>query len=258
MGLTRGVKVSDDSQFNTKLMRLLLWSGVVMMISVALVQGFVMHFIPPPSPAMTAEQIASIYADHRISLLAGSAIILCSFTLYSTWVIPIIVFINRMERGVPALTYASMVINGVCAFIVFVIPVIWTLTAYRAGSVSPEITQYSNDLSWFFWVYTFPPYSMWMVIIALAIFNNRSAHAEYPRWLAFYNLFTALLIAPVGLVGFFKSGPLAYNGVIAFWIDASIFFTWMITMTVMTFRAIAQVEHGMQRGWIAQPLSAQS
>jgi hypothetical protein len=234
--------MKQDAQPNSTLLRALLWSGVVMVASIVVMQGFVMGFIPPPSPALSAREIADRYAQNQFSMILGSATILCSFTLYSTWVVPITVMIRRMEKGTPVLTIASIVNNGLCAVIVFVIPIVWTVTAYRAGTVPAEITQYSNDIAWFIWVFTFPPFSMWMLIIATAIFMGPKRAPVYPRWLAYYNIATAIFIAPTGLVGFFKSGPLAYNGVIAFWIDATIFFLWMITMTVMTFRTIGAQE----------------
>jgi hypothetical protein len=44
------------------------------------------------------------------------------------------------------------------------------------------------------------------------------------------------------MIGFFKTGPFAYNGFLSFWFAVAVFFGWMITMTVMTLRAITAEE----------------
>jgi hypothetical protein len=49
-------------------------------------------------------------------------------------------------------------------------------------------------------------------------------------------------MAPASFMGLFKTGPLAYNGMLAFWLVALDFFIWMVVMSVMTFKAISADE----------------
>ena len=57
--------------------------------------------------------------------------------------------------------------------------------------------------------------SIWMVIIAIAIFRDANSTPTFPRWVAYYNLYAALGMCPASLMGFFKTGPFAYHGVLA-------------------------------------------
>jgi len=41
---------------------------------------------------------------------------------------------------------------------------------------------------------------------------------------------------------FFKHGPFAWNGVLAWWIPLTMFFIWFVVMTVLLLRAIADDE----------------
>lgn len=49
-------------------------------------------------------------------------------------------------------------------------------------------------------------------------------------------------MAPASLMGLFKTGPFAYNGILAFWVVAVDFFVWMVVMSIVMMKAIARDE----------------
>jgi hypothetical protein len=53
-------------------------------------------------------------------------------------------------------------------------------------------------------------------------------------------------MAPASFMGLFKTGPLAYNGVLAFWVVAVDFFVWMVVMSVVMMKVIAKDEQRLQ------------
>jgi hypothetical protein len=50
------------------------------------------------------------------------------------------------------------------------------------------------------------------------------------------SLWDALLLVPDGLMAFFKVGPFAWDGIMAFYIPLTVFFVWLVGMTVVMFR----------------------
>ncbi|MGG2007397.1 hypothetical protein [Novosphingobium resinovorum] len=52
------------------------------------------------------------------------------------------------------------------------------------------------------------------------------------------NLWTGLLLLPGFAVGLFKTGPFAWNGVLAFWVPAVVFGIWFNLMIVAMLAAI--------------------
>lgn len=54
-------------------------------------------------------------------------------------------------------------------------------------------------------------------------------------------------MAPASFMGLFKTGPLAYNGILAFWAVAVDFFLWMVVMSVVMLRAIAADERRLRQ-----------
>jgi hypothetical protein len=49
---------------------------------------------------------------------------------------------------------------------------------------------------------------------------------------------TTLGFAPAATIYWFKSGPLAWNGIIPFWLPIGVFFIWMIVNTAVVRSAI--------------------
>lgn len=64
----------------------------------------------------------------------------------------------------------------------------------------------------------------------------------FPRWLGYLNFWCAFLFMPGGLVVFFKDGPFAWNGIIAWWLLLVAFGVWVVSMVVMVLKALAVQE----------------
>lgn len=150
--------------------------------------------------------------------------------------------IRKMERGSPILTYASIANIGGGYMFFILIPMTWAVIAFRADTLDPSILQVMNDLVWFDWLFTWLPFALFMVIIGVAVLGDHNSPRIFPRWVALFNFWSALLIFPAGLIAFFKTGPFAYDGAISFWFAFAVFFGWMVVMTVVAFRAVAVEE----------------
>ncbi|HEY1967158.1 MAG TPA: hypothetical protein VGH89_04380 [Pseudonocardia sp.] len=218
-------------------MRAFVWTGLMLVLMTAVGFGWLMHMVPPPSPADSAQQTLSWVHGHQTSILIGAAMVTFFWSFWVTWAAPLILYIRRMER-VPLLTFASLANVGGGAAVITTIAVAWTVMAFRAEN--PLIVQVFNDFGFFLFLYTWPPFGIWMVIIALAIFRDVNPEPTFPRWVAYYNLYAAVGMVPASFMGLFKTGPLAYNGVLAFWVVAIDFFLWMVVMSLVVMNAITR------------------
>ncbi len=230
---------------NTRVVSLMAWSGIVLVISLIVAQGWLMGFIPPPSPALSAEEIAQIYIDRKLAIRVGTLIECVGFTFYLTWSMSIIFFMKKMERGMPVLSYTAIANAGGGYVFFLLMPITWAALAFRPESLDPAFLQLANDYVWFVFILSWPPFAVFMVLIAVAVLGDKNPEPIFPRWVGFFNLWTALLIVPAGLVEFFYTGPFAYDGAISFWFVWIVFFGWIITMSVITLRA-AGVEKARQ------------
>jgi hypothetical protein len=177
----------------------------------------------------TSEQIATMYRDNTGAIRLGCRAAIAAWT-------------KRMERGTPVLTYASIACIGASVVIVELIPMTWAAAAFRPDDVAADITRAFSDYGWFLFLFTWPPFSIWCALIAAAVFTDHHEVPLFPRWIGYFNVWCALLLAPAGLMAFFKSGPFAFNGVITFYIPLTVFFIWMIGMTWAVLNALRTEE----------------
>lgn len=226
------------------LMRLFVWSGLVLVLMTVIGFGWLMHMVPPPSPSNTKHETLTRVSEHQTSILIGAALVTFFWSFWVTWAAPIILYIRRMER-VPLLTIATVANVGGGAAVITTIAVAWTVMAFRAED--PTVVQAFNDLGFFLFLYTWPPFGILMVIIAIAIFRDVNPEPTFPRWVAYYNIYAAIGMAPASFMGLFKTGPLAYNGILAFWVVAVDFFVWMVVMSVVMMKVIAKDEQRLQK-----------
>lgn len=231
--------LADPLEPDYAVVRAFLWSCLAVVISVGVAGALLMNYVPPPSPAMDAAEFLKFVQAHRTGILAGGAVAVLLWSFWTTWPVPIIVLIRRMERA-PLLTYASVALLGSTSAIITMIAVGWSIMAFRAENAL--VVQAFNDFAFYLFLYTWPPFGLWMVLIAVAVFRDINPEPIFPRWVAYYNITSAWLMAPATLIGFFKTGPFAYDGVLSFWLFVIEFLTWMVVMMIVALRAFAKLE----------------
>jgi hypothetical protein len=218
----------------------LAYTGIALVISLIVSQGFLMRFIPPPSPALAAEELAQIFIDRKIPIRIGTLIQCICYAFWGTWAISIVACIRRMERGIPIISYAAIANAGGAYVFFLLMPITWAMMAFRPEEMDPAFLQIMNDWVWFIFILSWPPFAIFMIFIAVAIFRDHNVPTIYPRWVAFFNLWTAVLISPAALIEFVKTGPFAYDGLISFWFIYIVFFGWIVVMSVVTVQALTR------------------
>jgi len=199
-------------------------------------------FIPPPEPSASAETIAATFRDDATAIRIGSLIMIVSLTLIAPWGALIAARTRGQEPGTPLWTFAQIACLGAALIVVIFIPMCWGIAAFRPDDVEPGTTRMLNDAAWFLFLYTWPPFSAWCICIAVPIFRAQPGTEAFPRWIAYLNVWVAILFVPAGLMSFFKTGPFAYNGLMAMYMPLTVFFIWMIAMTTATLQGIKREE----------------
>jgi hypothetical protein len=224
-------------------MRAFVVSGISLVALTVVGFAWLMHMVPPHSPADSQQQTIAWVRDNQTSILIGAAIVTFFWSFWVTWAAPLMLYIRRMER-VPLLTFACLANVGGGSAVITAIAVSWTVMAFRAQDA--QIVQAFHDLGWFGFLYTWPPFGILMVIIAVAVFRDVNPQPVLPRWVAYYNLYAAVAMAPASFMGLFKTGPLAYNGILSFWLVTLDFFIWMMVMSVVMMKAIKRDEQRLR------------
>jgi hypothetical protein len=218
------------------------WSGPLFVVLFFIGLVAFMDFVPPPSPANSAEVTAALYRDHLVSMRIGIVICSLAVAMMASWGASIAVRCRRTEQNFPAFSYTQLACIGVGTMVAVFCFLFWAVAAFRPDDVSPEITRTLNDIGWYLFLFDVSPFMLWMVVVGLAILMNRSGRRLFPRWAGFFCMWVALGEAPAVLILFFKRGPFAYDGLVGFWIPTVAFFAWVIVMTWLVVKDV-DAEH---------------
>jgi hypothetical protein len=213
-------------------------------------------YLPPPPASSTAEQLATFYRDRAGLIRLG---LVLSFAGCAAWGPLVAVITRRMLAIRPrnfTLIYGQLG-AGIAAWGFLLVPLIVLAVAAFRPERSPETTQTLHDLGWMLLIMPFVPFTVQNACLGWAILQDNGTPPALPRWLGYFNLWVALSFMPGGVIPLFKTGPLAYNGVFAFWIPFSIFFIWLVVVPVMLHRAIIESQTDLDESVMA-PTSARA
>jgi hypothetical protein len=76
--------------------------------------------------------------------------------------------------------------------------------------------------------------------LTVVIFQDHRATPIFPRWLGYFSLWAGLLFIPGTTISYFHTGPLAWNGIFAYWLPLGVFAIWIFVVTAYVLRAIDQ------------------
>jgi len=87
--------------------------------------------------------------------------------------------------------------------------------------------------------------------VAIVTFADKRPHPVFPRWYGYVSIWATMTSLPPTLNVFFKSGPFAWNGALAWWLQVSCIFAWVIATLVVLLRAINQQQAEETAGLLA-------
>lgn len=193
-------------------------------------------FAPPLSPAASAEDIQAYYREHASMIQLGLCFTMMGAALIGPFVSAISVQMKRIEGQHSPLANAQLGL-GMLMILLFVIPCFMLGTAAFRPERDPQLIMLLNDAGWLPFVGAFQCTFIQLLAIAICIFQDKEQRV-FPRWLGFYNLWMAFLLFPAGLVLFFKRGPFAWDGLLAFWFVVVVFCGWFLLMAWQLRKAI--------------------
>ena len=221
-----------------KLERIAAWSGIAMLALFFVFFMLIAGLIPPLSPNLTAQQVADFLVAHKLRVRVGLALSLLASCVALPFLAVICLRVRRVE-GKWGVLSVTQIFAGVIFVPGFLFPMmVLAAAAFRPEQRDPQITQALNDVFWLMFVGIVGTVIVQALVLMTASFIDRTEPGTFPRWFGYLNAWYALLALPGGAVMVFNDGPLAWNGVFAFWVPLVAFSVWMIGITVVLLRSI--------------------
>ena len=205
------------------------WSGLAVIVLTLV--GFVLaHLLPvPPGANLNSAQIAEFYGSHPTSIRLGFLLATIGLSFLAPMTAAIGVAMLRIKDAPPVLALLQ-VIGGVGVVMMTVIPTsLMNVAAFRPDR-NPAVTQAISDIAWLLFVTPIPLFFFQEVPIAVSILMDRSAQPLFPRWVAYANLWIPLTFLPALLAYFAKTGPVAWQGLLVFYLGLATFGAWVVVM----------------------------
>jgi len=194
-------------------------------------------WIPPVAPSDTAEEVSRYYAEHANGIRTMAVMVMFGAGLTIPFAALMATHVRRMEGGPFAPLFAVNLIAGAAGVVAIFMPAMLLGAAAYRPERSPELTQALNDLAWVPFIMNGPPAIAQAVSFGMAVLGDKSDRPAFPRWLGFYNFWVAFCFLPACILVYFKTGPFAWDGLLSFWLAATVFGTYFLIMGVMFIRA---------------------
>jgi len=206
------------------------------------VVGFLIAgFFPPPSPNLSAAEVAAMIEADRNAIRIGIVICLASCGLLMPFMTAFTIQMRRIEGSRSILAYTQLAL-ATMATLEFVIPYVFMLVSTYREDTDPEVTRALFDIGWFFFLGVICTFVMQLAIFGVVILMDRREEPVFPRWLGYTNLWLSLMFTPASFIVFFKTGPLAWNGVFVWWVPVTAFLLWFLPNFAMLLRAVDKDE----------------
>jgi len=215
----------------------LLWCGVPFIVLFFTGLLLFADFVPPPSPDLSAEQVAAIFAERETSIRTG--MVLCF--VGSMFMLPLGAGIINQTRRIavaPGLTILQ-IMSAAALVLILIFPImLWWVAAFRPDERPAEDVQFANDLACVIFVGGIVPPVVWALSTGVAILCDTGQEPIFPRWAGYLSLFAALAQVPALALVYTHTGPFAWDGLMSWWIPLSDFFVWIVAMMALSIRAV--------------------
>ncbi|WP_372787836.1 hypothetical protein [Paraconexibacter sp.] len=220
--------------------RICVWCGLALVVLLGV--GFVLAgLVPPPSPASSGEQIRDFYAENADLKRVGIILLSVGGSLFLPFGVAVAAQLRRIEGpGSPA-AYVQLGAATITAATTIIYTFMMLTLAYRPDGRSPDVMLALNDLAWLPFVGVWSPGALQAAAVAVAIFADRRPPGEriLPRWLGWVSAWMAFTSLTGSLVPFFTDGPFAWNGLIGFYVAATVFLGWYLAVFTVLLRTTA-------------------
>jgi hypothetical protein len=224
--------VSESSQ------SVVVWWAIGLAVVYAICLIFLCDMVPPPSPKLSADEIARWYDERHTQIRVGA--VLAGWT--SAFMLPlsavIAVQMARLEKGGKIWSVLTIAGGAMMSLFLVLPPLMWGTAAFTS-SRAPEITAIMHELGMLTLTTTDQYYVfMWVAIAVICFLPATVRHSPFPRWFGFLTVWIAIMFEAGAIAFLPRSGAFAWNGLFVFWSPLTLFGVWIAVMSTLLLKAL--------------------
>jgi len=228
---------------NFFLWRLCAWAGPLYVVAELLSWAWIGRFLPPPAEYLSAEETYQFYIENNFSIRLGMMLTLIFAPLYYVWSTAVSRVMARAEGPeglMPTIEllggFGTVVVTwgAVCA---------WLSAGLDTALKSPEQIKVLNDLGWMWFNPTATITVLQFLAFGTAFLMDRRPQPLLPRWMSWFSYAMTGTLLMALFTPFFKSGPLAWHGLLTYYVGLGGYFVWIVVACYYVIKAIGKLEH---------------
>lgn len=236
----------DRTSMNRTAQKICIICGPIMILTFVIGSVWLARLFPPVIHATwTPEEVSQWFQDNDKRYMIGMVFTTFAYSVMATWGVGMATQTRRKEGAFPTWTYLQLVNMAAGTAQIVVMGGVFAICAYRAGDISPEITQTMYDLGWFLLLGTWMTFTFWAIALGMQILTDKSSDPVFPRWSGYVSIACGLGYTFGSGCWFAMEGAFSWNGAIALWFVFLEFGFWVLLFTWLTWQNV-------KKGWVGE------
>jgi len=212
----------------------------------------VAHFWAPARADLGLEGTKVWFTEtHHWGTIIGCTVFYIAAGILTPGSIAFGIMLSKVEGRSPLWSLTTAVCGVFISLIIFFNCCAWIVAAYRP-EVGADVIQAWYDWAWFAFLLGWIYLAIEMFASAAVELQDGRAEPMIPRWLTWLTLAGGVTIFFAAGPAFFKSGPFAYHGLLAFYLPVAI---WGCYLAVTSWYMMKELDRTTERSRRAAPES---
>lgn len=202
-------------------------SAVIFMLLFGTGWAVVAGWFPPPSPTLSAEEIARQYGENFMRIRLGLVLMMTGTLFFVPFTGALCTLIAKIEGRFGVWSVCALC-GGFATTIFIFYPTQWWYAAVYRPERNPDLIYLISDAAWMQFVgAVMPALPLWIALAAVS-FAEAGENRIFARWYAYFCAWMTVTFLPSQLLFFVKTGPFAWDGFLALYFPAIMFFAWFM------------------------------
>ncbi|MDW5611862.1 MULTISPECIES: hypothetical protein [Mycobacteriaceae] len=212
-------------------LRIALWCNWIFVALTAVGWLGIAHFWAPARADLGMEATRIWFTEsHRWGVIVGCTLFYIAAGILTPGSIAFGMMLSRIEGRHPVWSFTTAVCGVFISLIVFLNCCAWIVAAYRP-EFGADVVQSWYDWAWFAFLLGWIYLAVEMAASAVVELMDDRPAPMIPRWFTWLTLFGAVSIFTAAGPAFFKSGPFAYHGLLAFYMPVAVWGLYLVVTT---------------------------
>ena len=226
--------------------RFMIWWAIAFAAIYGLALVFLFNMVPPPTPKLSAAQVAHWYAVRHTKIRLGAVI--ASWT--SAFMLPLFVVVGaqmaRQESGQKPWTILTISGGVLMSLFLVLPPLFWGVAAFTPAR-DVQITATMHELGMLTLVTTDQFYIFaWVAVAVICFLPTSVTNSPFPRWFGYFTAWTAFMFEAGAIAFFPRTGPFAWNGLLVFWSPLTLFGAWIAVACYLLLRGLRRQQNELK------------